>query len=110
MSSLNVSPFMGAIVMNQTTWRRIPDKYKPAIQAICKRIETEIENSIVSLEAKAITDMVSYGLTINTLSAENEKEWYDDLASQESKLAGPIFNEDIYRKIVNILAEYRRGQ
>jgi len=110
MSTLDISPFVGALVMNQVAWRRIPDKHKPAIQAICKQLERDIDNSIASLEATAISTMVRYGLTINQLSDQQNKEWIDYMAAQESKLAGPIFNEDIYRKIVNVLTDYRKGQ
>jgi TRAP-type C4-dicarboxylate transport system substrate-binding protein len=107
MSSLNIAPFMGSIVMNQTTWRRIPEKYRPALTAICKRIEAEADASFVTLEAEAIATMVRYGLIVNTLNAQQEKAWIDDMAGQEPKLVGHIFNEDIYRKIVTILNNYR---
>ena len=107
MSSLNVAPFMGAIVMNQTAWRRIPEKYRPALAAICKRLEAEADASFVTLEREAIATMVKYGLTVNTLNAQQEKAWIDDMVGQEPKLVGHIFNEDIYRKIVNILNNYR---
>ena len=110
MASLNIAPFMGALVMNQAAWRRIPEKYRPAIQAICKRLENEINNSVASLEKTAINTMVQHGLKINQLSPQNMKEWQDDIARNESKLAGPIFNNDIYRKIVVILDEYRKGK
>jgi len=107
MSSLNVAPFMGAIVVNQAAWRRIPEKYRPALQAICKRVEAEADASFITLEEDAIATMVRHGLIVNALNPQQEKAWIDDMAGQEHKLVGPIFNEDIYRKIVNILNAYR---
>jgi len=110
MTSLSVAPFMGALVMNQRAWQQIPEKYRPAIQASCKRIETEVENSVNALEEQAIATMKKYGLNVITLSAQQEKDWFDDIASHESKLVGPIFNADMYRKVTAILNDYRAGR
>jgi TRAP-type C4-dicarboxylate transport system substrate-binding protein len=110
MSSVNLAPFMGGIIMNRTAWRRIPDKYKEEIMRICKRIEGEIDGSISRLEVDAISTMTRYGLVINQPSPQQEKEWFDDIQRHESELAGPIFNRELYQKISAILAEYRRGR
>jgi TRAP-type C4-dicarboxylate transport system substrate-binding protein len=110
MSSLNLAPFMGAILMNRNAWRRIPDQYKDRLMAICKQIESEIDNSIARLEADAVNTMSGYGLVINTPTAAQQEEWYGEIARHESELAGPIFNREIYQRITNILAAYRRGR
>ena len=110
MLSLNVAPFMGGIVVNESAWRKIPEKHRPALQAICKRIEAEVDGSFAALEADAVATMVKFGLTVNTISAQQEKEWINDIGRYESRLAGPIFDAGIHRKIVNILNAYRAGQ
>ncbi|MDR2363608.1 MAG: TRAP transporter substrate-binding protein DctP [Spirochaetaceae bacterium] len=110
MSTINLAPFMGGIIMNRTAWRRIPDRYKDRLMAICKQIETEIDGSIAKLEAEAVATMTRYGLTINQLSPAQEQEWYRDMAQHENELVGPIFNKEIYQKITDILQEYRKGQ
>ncbi|MDR0443912.1 MAG: TRAP transporter substrate-binding protein DctP [Treponema sp.] len=112
MTGINVSPFMGGILMNNTAWRRIPDKYKPQLIAINNRLEREIETSISNLEAEAISTMVKYGLTINQPDARQLQEWYDDTAKYENSLviSGNIFNREYYQKINTILTEYRRGR
>jgi TRAP-type C4-dicarboxylate transport system substrate-binding protein len=110
MSSLNLAPFMGGIIMNRTAWRRIPDRYKDRIMTICKRIESEIDGSIAKLEAEAVTTMSRYGLTINQASPTQEAEWQREIGQHENELVGPIFNKEIYQKIQTILAEYRKGR
>ncbi|GHV95923.1 hypothetical protein AGMMS50293_22430 [Spirochaetia bacterium] len=107
MLSVNVAPFMGGILMNNTAWRRIPDKYKSRLMAICKQMETDIENSIASLEVEAISTMSKYGLVTNQPSPQQMQEWYTDTAKYENSLVGPIFNREFYRKINAILLEYR---
>jgi TRAP-type C4-dicarboxylate transport system substrate-binding protein len=110
MSTVNLAPFMGGIIMNRTAWRRIPDRYKDSLMRICKRIEGEIDGSISKLEIEAVNTMTKYGLVINTPSPAQQEEWYQDMARYESALVGPIFNREIYQKITDILSEYRKGQ
>jgi TRAP-type C4-dicarboxylate transport system substrate-binding protein len=113
MSNINVAPFMGGILMNEATWRRIPDRFKPALMEVSRRIEREIETSVAELEAEAISTMVRHGLRINELTPAQKQVWYDDTARFENRLldgANPIFNREYYTRINNILTEYRRGR
>jgi TRAP-type C4-dicarboxylate transport system substrate-binding protein len=110
MSTINLAPFMGGIIMNRTAWRRIPDRYKDRLMEICKQIETEIDGSIAKLEAEAVATMSRYGLIVNQASSAQEQEWYQEMTRHESELVGPIFNKEIYQKITDILDEYRRGR
>ncbi|MCL2211698.1 MAG: TRAP transporter substrate-binding protein DctP [Treponema sp.] len=119
MSSVNVAPFMGGILVNNVTWRRITRTLSPAVveqlKQVCKRLEVEIGNSISALEADAVSTMVRHGLKVNELTAAQAQVWYDDTARYENRLIGgsrPIFNREYYIKIRDILNEYRasRGQ
>jgi TRAP-type C4-dicarboxylate transport system substrate-binding protein len=113
MSSVNVAPFMGGILMNNAAWRSIPDRYKPQLLDICASIERDIGASIATLERDAIATMVRYGLQINELTPEQLEVWYDDTARFENNLVGTsnaVFNRDYYLRIRNILTEYRRGR
>jgi len=111
MSSINIAPFMGGVLMNNTAWRRIPDRYKPQLLEVCRQIEREIESSIAELETEAISTMLRYGLRIHELTPAQMQVWYDDTARFENNLVGTtnaIFNREFYFKIRNILTEYRR--
>jgi len=113
MSNINVAPFMGGVLMNEVTWRRIPDRHKPAIMEVNRRLEREIETSIASLEAEAINTMVRHGLRINELTPAQMQVWFDDTARFENRLVGganPTFNREFYTRIRDILTEYRRGR
>jgi TRAP-type C4-dicarboxylate transport system substrate-binding protein len=112
MASINVSPFMGSILMNNAAWRRIPERYRAALLANCKQMESGIESSIAGLETEAISTMVRHGLIINELSPRQTQAWYDDIARYENSLVGsnPIFNREFYLKISAILSEDRRGR
>ena len=110
MTEVNLAPFMGGIIMNNTAWRRIPDRHKDRLMASCKRIEAEIDGSISRLETEAVATMAKYGLVIHRLSPGQLQEWYDDMDRYENSLAGPIFNRGLYQKIKTLLQNYRRGR
>jgi len=113
MSNVNVAPFMGAILINQVTWRKIPDRFKPALMDACKRAEREITTSFAQSEADAINTMLRYGLKINDMTPAQLQVWYDEINFYENSLVGnvnPIFNRAFYLRIKNILTEFRRGR
>jgi TRAP-type C4-dicarboxylate transport system substrate-binding protein len=110
MLNLNVAPFMGGILMNQTAWRRIPERYRPRLLELCKKVEVEIGNSIANLEDEAVSTMGKYGLVINRPSPQQAQEWYSECAKYKDSLVGPIFNKEFYQKIDAVLQDYRRGR
>ena len=110
MSTVNLGPFMGAILMNQTAWRRIPERHRPRLLEISKQIEAEIDNAVANLEAEAISSMVRHGLRINEPSPEQMQEWFNEASRHESRLVGgsnPIFNREFYNRITAILEAHR---
>ncbi|MCL2196061.1 MAG: TRAP transporter substrate-binding protein DctP [Treponema sp.] len=112
MSSINVAPFMGGILMNEITWRRIPERFKPALMEACKKVEKEIETSIIKLDSDALTEMTRHGLIVNNLTSAQSQIWYDDTDKYEERLIGgsrPTFNRDYYFRIKSILTELRKG-
>jgi TRAP-type C4-dicarboxylate transport system substrate-binding protein len=115
MTDVNISPFMGGILMNNTAWRRIPERFRPQLLEISRRIEREIEASISSLESESVSAMVRHGLQIIDLNSEQMQVWYDDTARYENNLIGgsnPVFHREYYLRIKDILTEFRarRGQ
>jgi len=110
MSTVNVAPFMGAVLMNDVTWKRIPERFKPALLEACKKAQAEIEASLAALEAEAITTMVKHGLKIVDLTPSQMQVWYDDTAKYDNRLVGSVFNREYFNKVNNILTEYRRNR
>ena len=109
MSSVNLSPFMGGLLMSQTAWRRIPEKYRPELLAYAKRIEAITEGSINKLEADAVSVMVRYGLKVSEPNPAQIREWYSEVARYENNLVGDIFDRALYNRIKKIVEEYRKG-
>jgi len=109
MASIRVAPFMGAILMTERAWRSIPEKYRPALLRLTREVEAELDQKVQTLEAEVIDSMTKYGLVTNTLSAAQEKIWYDDMDRVVNSLLGSVFDGDTYRRI-DALLRPRRGR
>ncbi|MDR0376768.1 MAG: TRAP transporter substrate-binding protein DctP [Spirochaetaceae bacterium] len=107
MSSINIAPFMGGIVLSREAWAAIPRQYQPRLQAAAKRVEQEIYRSTQRLEADVIKTMTQHGLKMNQLSPQQEQLWYDDTAKTMPSLLGTTFDRGIYERIVALLQAYR---
>jgi TRAP-type C4-dicarboxylate transport system substrate-binding protein len=110
MASIQVAPFLGSIIMNQRSWRAIPEKYRDELIRITRRVEAELDASVQALEAGVIQTMVDYGLVINTVSPEQERIWYDDMSRTLPSLVGTIFDRDMYNRIDALLRSRREGR
>jgi TRAP-type C4-dicarboxylate transport system substrate-binding protein len=110
MASINIAPFMGGIILNKHAWESIPSQYKDELIRVTRRVSTEIETSLLKLEADAIRQMKSYGLKENQISPQQQQEWYDDMTRATPNLLGSTFNRAMYNKIDGILKAYRSRQ
>ncbi|MDR0313414.1 MAG: TRAP transporter substrate-binding protein DctP [Treponema sp.] len=110
MLNLNIAPVMGGLVMNQPGWRAIPERYRARILEISKRVEREMDLSIIALETEALETMRRYGLQINTPSASQIQLWYNESDRAIPGLLGTTFNRDLYNRFTTILRNYRNGR
>jgi len=107
MASINMAPFMGAIVINRRTWNAIPEKYKPQLLEAVKKAETELNALVRKFEEDMISLMESYGLKVNQLTPAQEQLWYDEVGKVMPTLIGSVFDRNIYNRIEAILKNYR---
>ncbi|MFP3040421.1 TRAP transporter substrate-binding protein DctP [Treponema primitia] len=111
MSTVNIAPFLGGIVMNKHTWEMIPEQHRAEILRITRRIGAEIETSLAQLESDAITTMIRHGLVINDLNSRQQQEWYDDLEKAiPALLESATFDRGTYDKIDGLVKTYRGGR
>ncbi|MDR2746439.1 MAG: TRAP transporter substrate-binding protein DctP [Treponema sp.] len=107
MASIQVAPFMGAIIMNQRAWRSIPEKHRDTLTRITRRMEAELDVSVQAFEAELIENFVEYGLVINRVSPEQAQLWYSDIDRAMPSLVKNVFDEGMYNRINALLRVYR---
>jgi len=110
MASINIAPFMGAIIMNRRTWNSIPDKYKPRLIEAAKKEEMELDRIVRKFEEDMIKTMGTYGLTVNQLTPAQEQIWYDEIEKVMPTLTGTFSDRNFFIRIQNILNEHRAGR
>jgi TRAP-type C4-dicarboxylate transport system substrate-binding protein len=110
MTSINLAPVMGGIVLNGVSWQKIPERYKSQIIASAKRIEQEMDREIQRLEKDAITTMTQYGLITQQLTAQQENLWYEDVERSYPAIIGTTFDRNTFERIDTILKAYRSGR
>ena len=107
MASINVAPFIGALVFNQRAWNSIPDKYKPQLIAAVRKTEAELDKAVRAMESDMIKTMGNYGLKVNQLTPEQEQLWYDEIGNVTPNLVGTMFDRTIYNRIEAIVRNHR---
>jgi TRAP-type C4-dicarboxylate transport system substrate-binding protein len=107
MMNFPIAPFMGGIFMNQTAWRTIPEQYRSVVLKHAKVAETEIDTQLESLKTDALAMMTANGLTVYDLTPEEQAMWINDTEAAIPRLVGSMFDADMYRRITDILKEYR---
>lgn len=110
MASINIAPFMGGIILNQRTWGRIPERYKPQLIEAARKAEKELDGAVRELEDGMIKTMGNYGLKVNQLNAEQEQLWHDEIGKAMPSLIGTTFDRNVYNRIEAILRDYRDRQ
>jgi TRAP-type C4-dicarboxylate transport system substrate-binding protein len=110
MASIQVAPFMGAIIMKQQAWRSIPERHRETLMRITRRMEAELDASVQAFEAELIENFVEYGLVINQVSPEQERLWYADIDRAMPSLVKTVFDEGMYNRISALLRARRSGR
>jgi TRAP-type C4-dicarboxylate transport system substrate-binding protein len=108
MSTINLAPFMGGVLMSKHAWTRIPPRYQAPLREIIQRAGAEIENSFQRGEEEAIVNMRQNGVSINQASPQQEQEWYQEISRHIPDLINRnVFHRGMYERIQAILQNYR---
>jgi TRAP-type C4-dicarboxylate transport system substrate-binding protein len=113
MLSLNLAPFVGGIVMNQVTWKKIEalnPSYPADITRASRRIAADLDASMQQTVNSAIEVMKKGGLKVNEPTAAQAQLWYSEVERVMPSLLGSTFDRDIYQKINAILEKQRGGR
>jgi TRAP-type C4-dicarboxylate transport system substrate-binding protein len=113
MLSLNLAPFMGGIVMNQVTWKKIGElnpNFQEDIMKATRRIADELDASMQQTVNSAIDVMKKGGLKVNQPSSAQAQLWYSEIDRAMPSLLGTTFDRDIYQRISAILEKQRGGR
>jgi TRAP-type C4-dicarboxylate transport system substrate-binding protein len=108
MLEYRVAPFLGAILMDQRAWDRIPAQYHEELKASVRRIGTDIAAQLSDLETDARDLMLDFGLNINEPSASERQQWDRVFAEQADVVGSDFLENDFMEDIIRQLEAFRR--
>ena len=107
MLDLKVAPFLGAIIISDAAWRRIPNNIKDELIAAARRVAAQIDEEVRVLEAEAVESMQLYGLEVMHLTPAIEEAWIEDIAGYENAMLD-LFDPEMTQRIRDILNDFER--
>jgi len=109
MCDLNFAPLIGGLIINASTWKRIPADLQPRLMSSLHRVEKQMRQETIELEGKAIEVMVKNGLQIHRLTPQAVRAWEDFVFGNFDLVAGKAFSMEVYEKTKAYVEEYRRS-
>lgn len=105
MLDMEVAPLLGAIVIADTAWRRIPARFHDQLRASAERVGLEIEREIARLEAEAVDQMIRFGLVVQEVTPEIEAAWTAELDDNREDVLS-AFDRDMTLRIQSLLQDF----
>jgi TRAP-type C4-dicarboxylate transport system substrate-binding protein len=107
MLDLEVAPLLGAIVISETAWRRVPRGMQAEMLQAAQDVGVQIEEEIARLEAQALEAMVGFGLNVTEATADVEAAWQRDVERNWARLT-QIFDAEMTRRVESLVREFER--
>jgi len=104
---MNSEPLVGACVISNETWERIPVETRKRLRDIARATGREITASARRDSDVAVEVMKKRGLTVHTLPPAMMKEWRDVAGKLRSFPRGRVVEAAIFDRIQALITEYR---
>jgi len=108
MCNLPVTPMIGAIVINENDWKKIPDQYKEDMLKAADKIGKTIYTKTKDIEKEAMKIMQQNGLKVIDIPKDAQDKWKKDTFAGFMMLKGKTFSDAAYERIERETAEYRK--
>ena len=109
MTSLPWAPMVGAIVISERSWRKIPKAKRARFLEIAAAASVEARDRTRAVEPQAIAAMKANGLEVHEVPPEAMAEWRAAVDSGFSPLIGTAVPADLLARVRRMIAEYRAG-
>jgi TRAP-type C4-dicarboxylate transport system substrate-binding protein len=110
MSSFRVSPFIGAVIFNRSSWDRIPADLRAKLQDATQAVAAQMAADSAALENKAIAALLDDGIVMPAAPADSDKRWNDFMRQRASGIISSMFSPDILSTIDTALTQVRGGK
>jgi len=109
MLDLKWASLVGATVITRKAWEAIPAAARDAVKRAALEAGERLKGEIRAANDKAIAAMQKRGLTVHTISAEDEALWRRAAEGVYPKIRGSIVPADMFDEVRKIRDEIRRA-
>ncbi len=110
MSPFRVSPFIGAIVFNRSSWDRIPEALRPKLEEAAHTLAAKMREESEKIEGEAIDALLKDGLRTWAYPADAEARWNTVYSQKGAGLVASMFSADMLDVINTALAKVRKSK
>ena len=103
------APLVGATVITQDMWDRIPAEYHEPFMKAAREIGAGLQDDIRRQDAKAVTVMEKYGLNVVRVDAATQAEWQAAAEGVYPIMRGGVVPEATFDRCQALVEEYRRA-
>ena len=109
MTDMPWAPMVGAIVIKERSWRKIPKRLRARFLEISAEASAQAREKTRAVAPQAIEAMKAYGLTVHQVPPEVMDRWRAVVEKGFSRLIGKEVPADLLARVRELVAEYRSG-
>ena len=110
MLDLNWAPLVGACIVRQATWEKLPAAQREQMLKAAAQAGKEIKANSRQEADEAVAAMKKRGLQVTPVSPALEAEWRTAAEEAYPKIRGKIVPADIFDEVLRLLNEYRASK
>ena len=107
MHDMPITPFYAGLIINNKTWKRIPDKYKDDLLSSTERIIDDFYDKMKKIEEEAVSVMKTQGLVVNPATPLNTELWAEKVNTGVDIYVKEMLSEEMNREMDSYINEYR---
>lgn len=107
MTDINWAPLIGATVVTERAWKRVPDGLKANLAEQARNIGNVAQAKIRGLGQKAIAVMQQHGLTVHAVPDATVAQWEHGARAGYAALLDRIVPADLVSEVERLRDEYR---
>jgi TRAP-type transport system periplasmic protein len=102
------TPLNGATVVSVERWNRVPEELRAELLEIAEEEGERSKKQIRALGDKALEEMKKRGLTVHSLSAEQQKAWETAAENAYPIVRGKVVPTEVFDQVKALAEEYRK--
>lgn len=107
MLELNWAPLVGAAVVRQKSWERIPADKRQAMLKVATDTGKQVKADARAESQAAITAMTKRGLVVKKMTPEAEEEWRTVVGKAQDKIRGRVVPAEMFDEAQRLLKQFR---